>query len=55
MRKIIPLFFLFFSFMAVTAQNFGQPPSGILDPIDWEATVEKQDDSLDHLVVRTCH
>ena len=50
MRKIIPLFFLFFSFMAVTAQNFGQPPSGILDPIEWEATVEKQDDSLYHLI-----
>ena len=50
MRKIIPLFFLFFSFMAVSAQNFGQPASGILDPIEWEATVEKQNDSLYHLV-----
>ena len=50
MRKIIPLFFLFFSFISLTAQNFGQPPSGILDPIEWEATVEKQNDSLYHLV-----
>lgn len=52
MKRIITCLFLIFSFTSITAQNFGQPQTGIIDPIDWEASIEKQNDSLFHLVFK---
>ena len=50
MRSIITCLFVLFIFTSTSAQNFGEPPSGIVDPVEWEATIEKQNDSLYHLV-----
>lgn len=50
MRSFSLLLILFFSFWQSPAQFFNQDNSQILDPIDWEASVEKQNDSVYHLL-----
>lgn len=50
MRLIITCLLAFFSFASSSAQFFNQGSSGIENPISWEASVEKQSDSLYHLI-----
>lgn len=49
MKAKVVFLFLTFPFLIISAQSFpGQ--SGIIDPIEWKATVEQQNDSIYHLI-----
>lgn len=50
MRFYILLFLVFSPFLDTSAQIFQPQESNILDPIDWKASIEKQNDSIYELV-----
>lgn len=50
MRSVFLFFLVLFPFLNSSAQIFDPQGSNILDPIEWEASFEKQNDSIYDLV-----
>ncbi|HET8754288.1 MAG TPA: cytochrome c biogenesis protein CcdA [Salinimicrobium sp.] len=50
MRSLLIFFLVLFPFLNISAQIFDPQESNILDPIEWDASLEKQNDSIYELV-----